>query len=1562
MRLSIIVAAHNEGEALAKTVQSCIETCAGLDHEIVVADDASWDGSVDELERRFPRLRVVRNLERLGPSPTKDRGARAAAGEILIFLDGHTKPEPGALRRMAEDVQRLQGRAVVAPTVVALDVDRWRNAAVASGHGYRVDLEAFRSTWLPLAALRVVQEGPRKFYESPAAIGCALAVTRELYETLWGFDPEMRSWGVEDVDFGLKCWLMGHPILHDPEAVVGHRFQRSFDHYHVAPEHLLANQIRLARKNFTHSAWETWVERRREQHAEALPEHPEGLWAHAWQVFESRRGSVEEERSYLMARRVRDEFWYAERFGLTWPRLGTAATPGSEPPTGTGAKAASVARTFAPSPSPPPPPPPDQPGCPVPGQPTDSSSCPCGGGGGASGGSGAPGGGMLRSFGIPSWSVNLFSLNLVISDTPAFYAPGLGPQVAWDLTYNSVNPNDPADVGPFDYLFGPNISCPYLAHVVDLGDVVHIVMPDGRTDWYYPTNLGSNPVDYAPAATTGVFNILTKDTTSNLFTLALADRSATYTFGKPFTSGGVNYYAITKNADPFGQALAFAYSADPMPKLLTLTDANGNTSQVVYNANGQASQINDPFGGNAQFGYTNVNGQNLLSAITDQADYTSLLGYDAQGRLTSITTPVTAPNPTWRFAYAGTGGEVASVTDPYGNARSYTATATTTTLTDQLGHTTTYDFSNNAFGGAGTITDALGNQTRQTFDDDRNLTQVINARGYFSRYTYDDNGNRLTQADYLNLYPSTSASIHRSWTYDGNNNVLSATDPLGTQSWTYNANNQPLTWTDKLGHTASYTYSGLGQLLTVTDRNGITAVTNTYGSSGRIATTTDALGGTTSFNWDNRGRQTQVTDPAGNATAFAYDLLDRVTAITFPDQTTIQNAYNCCQRTQITDQLNSVTKFVYDDLGRLTQTTDPTGAVTNTAYDAVGNRTSLTDPDSHAWQWQYDALNRRTTQIDPLRNQETWSYDAVGNRTKRVDGNNAATTYTYDALNRLTQTAYPDGSFASMTYDAVGNRLTATDALGSWVWTYNANSWMSSAQSPLASGATQYQYDNEGNRTQLTDPDGNATTTGYDQAYRVISVGFSVNGQNQTVSYQSDPRGLTINRTLPNGVVSAYGYDSLGQMTSIQHAQSGGTTLFSFAYQYDGAGNLAQETSQRWDTGLNATVAHQANYTYDARYQLTTEKYDQAGNFALELDYTYDPAGNRTKLVTTDPTTADSPVTVASTYAADNQIAQAVRTSPIDPTQTTTYAEDGNGSLTQAANSATGTTAYSYDFERRLTKVGLPNGTAAQFAYDTDDLRAQKTGISGAVTNYVLDGLQVLLEKSSTGITQIRYVPGLARIVSGSVGYYLEDRLGSIVGLTDGNGNVTDTFRYDTWGNPLQQQGSTNPAYQWVGEEGYYLNPDAGLYLMGVRHYSPRMGRFLTRDPIEFSGGTNLYGYVGNGPTNHTDRYGLLRDCAQEQIDCVRRCLRGPIPFPWNRGGKSGKWARYRYCESTCFAAYTACLAANAAENACRAVQDAGNWIANHPYAVVGTIVVIGGVAFIVATGGAGAPVVLLAL
>jgi GT2 family glycosyltransferase len=379
VRTSILIAAHNEGSCLRQTVQSALTAAVGLDCEFVIADDASVDDAPQEVVDEFPQIRLVRHESRRGASPTKDLAARHARGEVLIFLDGHVNPEPDALRQLIDDVEATHGEAIITPAVPHLDASTWTNSRSQIGHGYSLKLSDLGCGWVPQHSLRKQVVGRRTFYESPALIGCALTISRRLYDELRGFDPQMWSWGVEDLDFGLKAWLLGHPILHDPDAVVGHRFRKEFHNFTVPTEHLLANQLRMARKHFTQGVWSEWVESFRKRlcscHGGASVdkfEHPEGLWALAWDTFQTHRRSVEQERGYLLSRRVRDEFWFAERFGLAWPRLdglsggnGNAATR-SRSGSGPMALAQVIQGSPEPSPSPyPSPSPSPEPDCPI---------------------------------------------------------------------------------------------------------------------------------------------------------------------------------------------------------------------------------------------------------------------------------------------------------------------------------------------------------------------------------------------------------------------------------------------------------------------------------------------------------------------------------------------------------------------------------------------------------------------------------------------------------------------------------------------------------------------------------------------------------------------------------------------------------------------------------------------------------------------------------------------------------------------------------------------------------------------------------------------------------------------------------------------------------------------------------------------------------------------------------------------------------------------------------------------------------------------------------------------
>jgi glycosyltransferase involved in cell wall biosynthesis len=337
MRISLVIAAHNEGPRLSQTLQSVVDTCNGLDFEVIVVDDGSTDGSAASAIRRFSRARLITSTERQGPGPAKDRGAREAKGDTLVMLDAHTKPEEGAIRQLVERVEHLQGDAICVPQIPILNAERWQNDRGKLGQGYALNLRSFNTHWKPLRDLRA--GGPKNagLYESPALIGCAFALSRQLYETLSGHDICMRDYGIEDIDLGLKSWLMGHPILLDPMATIGHRFRDSLDDYHVPVPQIVANQLRMARKNFTESVWADWVRQARSRFSSVSHDSPEGLWTQAWSLFEANRESAEEERAYLLSRRVRDEFWYSSYFGLDWPSLGAAAsaTQPGEAPSGT---------------------------------------------------------------------------------------------------------------------------------------------------------------------------------------------------------------------------------------------------------------------------------------------------------------------------------------------------------------------------------------------------------------------------------------------------------------------------------------------------------------------------------------------------------------------------------------------------------------------------------------------------------------------------------------------------------------------------------------------------------------------------------------------------------------------------------------------------------------------------------------------------------------------------------------------------------------------------------------------------------------------------------------------------------------------------------------------------------------------------------------------------------------------------------------------------------------------------------------------------------------------------
>ena len=113
--------------------------------------------------------------------------------------------------------------------------------------------------------------------------------------------------------------------------------------------------------------------------------------------------------------------------------------------------------------------------------------------------------------------------------------------------------------------------------------------------------------------------------------------------------------------------------------------------------------------------------------------------------------------------------------------------------------------------------------------------------------------------------------------------------------------------------------------------------------------------------------------------------------------------------------------------------------------------------------------------------------------------------------------------------------------------------------------------------------------------------------------------------------------------------------------------------------------------------------------------------------------------------------------------------------------------------------------------------------------------------------------PGGPRII------YTFDPRGSVTQRLNSTGGVIDTHLFDAYGTEQSPKAIGDPfafGAQWGYTTDQATASDTGLVLCGWRYYDPTTGRFLTRDPIGYAGGMNLYAFAGNNPVNYADPSG----------------------------------------------------------------------------------------------------------
>jgi RHS repeat-associated protein len=523
--------------------------------------------------------------------------------------------------------------------------------------------------------------------------------------------------------------------------------------------------------------------------------------------------------------------------------------------------------------------------------------------------------------------------------------------------------------------------------------------------------------------------------------------------------------------------------------------------------------------------------------------------------------------------------------------------------------------------------------------------------------------------------------------------------------------------------------------------------------------------------------------------------------------------------------------------------------------------------------------------------QPEFFYNAFGDLRKEIDGAGAETTYVFDALGRVRQQTDSDGTTTFI-----------------WDNSLNGLGRLAESQSP-AGVRTQFLYDAHGRparelwtiegelfEVDLTyDAHGRVATIAYPQnpgstRFVARNIFDSNSGRLKTVLKDgtskvywelrnTTPEGKIAREEFGNQVEALRTYTALTGRLESQTMVRSGFTLQSLGYAYWADGNLLRRS--------DLLTSQHERFEYDKldriKRWMMADSSGEAASGGWEVNYGYDDFGNLTsRNFTPGTSTGGTAQNLQFHYEqVRNAGPHAVTAGPWGD-----YGYDLNGNQTQRPGDES-IEYTAFNLPRRITG----GATQVNFRYDALGRRAVKWKSATEYTAYV----GRLYEKRTTsGSTadHVFFISGpegpVAQVVRPVVVtmagtektlYLHTDRLASVRSITDDDGQVLEVTKYDPFGNrvfdfnqpvlpPVPDTGSS-PNGVTRGFTGHEMDFELGLINMQGRMYDPRLGRFLSADPVvqaPFDGRAyNRYAYVFNNPMKFTDPLGFEAGAANAQ-------------------------------------------------------------------------------------------------
>ena len=395
-------------------------------------------------------------------------------------------------------------------------------------------------------------------------------------------------------------------------------------------------------------------------------------------------------------------------------------------------------------------------------------------------------------------------------------------------------------------------------------------------------------------------------------------------------------------------------------------------------------------------------------------------------------------------------------------------------------------------------------------------------------------------------------------------------------------------------------------------------------------------------------------------------------------------------------------------------------------YNPVGDNTKVYSAVANDWDrnYTYDLLGRRLTYTEGEL-AESYTYDG-GNLSAHTqswseNGNpQIKTTHYHYNAHRLDSVGYDDALTTIYHYDQYGRVDSLYDESGVMCYEYGNMGEVTRETRiyalPFLTNAlalsTQFTYDSWGRILNITYPDNEVVSYGYDCGGQLQSI---TNNSSYTylnnVTY--DRFGAKTSQAYGNGIATDYSYHSLTRrLTGI--SSNDGTSI---SYTYDPVGNVTQvASSYSWMQGQNLTET----FTYDASDQLVSASETQFQSYLLDVTY-----GNWGKISDYDLTRTDyytATVTQDSrsfTYPGNPGSPQASQTMFAPETHTGTtdaqYTFGINGSLRKVETYSDNpvTEHYLFNSAANLKAYGSDAADFAYYGYNASNARAYKMSLSG---------------------------------------------------------------------------------------------------------------------------------------------------------------------------------------------------------------------------------------------------------